>query len=82
MIKNKNLGNEIRGKYGLSINEFARALDDEELFKKVFLLPNLKPDKILKEIEGELEQAKEFKEFGCPYSENELKKAIQRINNL
>ena len=45
-------------------------------------MPNYKQDKILKEIEEELEQAKEFKELGCPYSENELKKAIQRFNNL
>lgn len=54
MRKNENLEKQIREKYGLSIDEFAKALGNEELFKKAFLLPNYKPDKILKEIENEL----------------------------
>lgn len=80
MRKNENLEKQIMEKYGLSISEFAKALGDEELFKQTFLLPNYKPDKILKEIEEELKQAKDFKEMGCPYSELELKEAIKRIN--
>ena len=80
MMKNENFESQIKEKYGLSINEFARALGDEKLFKQVFLLPQYKPDKILNEIEEELNNAKEFIDMGLPYTEKELKEAIERIN--
>lgn len=79
-MTNQNLEKQINEKYGLSMDKFAQALGDEELFKEIFLLPNYKPDRILKEIEEELKQAKEFNDLGCPYSEAELKEAIKRIN--
>lgn len=81
MDKNPNLEKQITEKYKISINEFVEALGNEESFKQAFLLPNYKPDKILKEIEEELKQAKSFKDAGCPYTELELKKAINRIND-
>ena len=56
--KDSNLERQIKEKYGLSIDEFAVALGDEELFKKTFLLPNYQPHKILEEVEKELEQVK------------------------
>ena len=51
--KDSNLERQIKEKYGLSIDEFAVVLGDEELFKKTFLLPNYQPHKILEEVEKE-----------------------------
>ena len=79
--KNSNLERQIKEKYCLSIDEFAVALGDEELFKKTFLLPNYQPHKILEEVEKELEQVKMFNDVGCPMTETELKEAINRIND-
>ena len=39
MDKNSNLERQIQEKFKVSLNEFAVALEDEELFKKTFLLP-------------------------------------------
>ena len=71
----------MKEKYGVSINEFAFVLGDEEEFKKTFLLPNYQPNKILNEIGDELEKVQEFKDMGCPLTENELKEVVNRINN-
>ena len=79
--KDSNLERQIKEKYGLSIDEFAVVLGDEELFKKTFLLPNYQPHKILEEVEKELEQVKMFNDVGCPMTETELKEAINRIND-
>ena len=37
--KDSNLERQIQEKFKVSLNEFAVALEDEELFKKTFLLP-------------------------------------------
>jgi hypothetical protein len=81
MDKNPNLERQIEEKFKVSLNEFAVALGDEELFKKTFLLPYYHPKKILEEVEKELEQVKMLNDTGCPMTEAELKETIQRINN-
>ena len=81
MDKNSDLERQIQEKYKVSLDEFAVALGDEELFKKTFLLPYYQPHKILEEVEKELEQVKMFNDMGCPMTETELKEAIKRIND-
>lgn len=80
MNKNPNLKEQIESKFKISFDEFALALGDEQLFKEIFLLPQYQPDKILKEIDEELKQVKEFEDMGCPLTENEIKETIKRIN--
>lgn len=70
-----------RKKYGVSFEEFSVALGDAELFKKVFLLPKYRPDQIMREINEELQQIKEFEDMGCPLTEAEIKEKINRIND-
>ena len=81
MKKNPNLKEQIQKKYDVSFEEFSVALGDAELFKKVFLLPKYKPDKIMNEINEELSQVKEFKDMGCPLTEAEINETIRRIND-
>lgn len=79
--KNPNLRRQIEEKYKISMREFAFALGDEKAFKNTFLLPNYQPEKILYEVEQELQQLQEFKDMGCPLTESELKEVIRRIND-
>ena len=80
--KNPDLKNQIEKKYGVSFDEFAVALGDQEQFKKIFLLPHYKPDLILKEIEEVVKDTKELQELGCcPLTEEEIRHAIDEINN-
>ena len=80
MRKNPNLKEQIESKFKITFDQFALALGDEQLFKEIFLLPQYQPDKILKEIDEELKQVKEFEDMGCPLTENEIKETIKRIN--
>lgn len=79
--KNPYLIKQIERKYDVSFEQFSVALGDPELFKKVFLLPKYKPDKLMREINEELQQVKEFKDNGCPLTENEINETIKRIND-
>lgn len=81
MDKNSHLKEQIEKKYGVSFEEFSVALGDAELFKKVFLLPKYRPDQIMREINEELQQIKEFEDMGCPLTEAEIKETINRIND-
>lgn len=79
--KNPNLISQIEQKYDVSFDKFAVALGEPELFKKVFLLPKYRPDKLLKEINEELQQVKEFEDMGCALTEQEINETIKRIND-
>lgn len=81
MEKNPKLKTQIEQKYDISFEEFSVALGDPELFKKVFLLPKYRPEKIMREINEELQQIKEFEDMGCPLTENEIRETINRIND-
>lgn len=81
MDKNPNLEKQIEKKYGVSFREFSAALGDPELFKQVFLLPKYRPDLIMREINEELQQIKEFEDMGCPLTEAEINETIRRIND-
>ena len=80
MDKNSHLKEQIEKKYSVSFEEFSVALG-AELFKKVFLVPKYRPDQIMREINEELQQIKEFEDMGCPLTEAEIKETINRIND-
>ena len=81
MNKNPNLKEQIEKKYDVSFEQFSVALGDPEHFKKIFLLPKYRPDRIMREINEELQQIKEFEDMGCPLTEAEIKETINRIND-
>jgi len=78
--KNPQLLEEIKRIYGLELDSFAVVLGNAKLFKETFLLPNYKPNKILNDLNKELSELQELKDFGDNMSEEEYKESINKLN--
>jgi len=78
--KNPQFLEEIKRIYGLELDSFAVALGNAKLFKETFLLPNYKPNKILNDLNKELSELQELKDFGDNMSEEEYKESINKLN--
>ena len=78
--KNPQFLEEIKRIYGLELDSFAVALGNAKLFKETFLLPNYKPNKILNDINKELSELQELKDFGDNMSEEEYEESINKLN--
>ena len=75
-----NLEKNIREKYGVSLEDFAIILGDEEQFKEKLLLPNYKPDRIIKELNDDMQRFESLKDLGDEYIHQQFRNFIEGIN--